>query len=315
MVEDSSKKGVLPIEGLIKEYRHAYAHHHFLDGFGNFLAIDAMISAKEKMRENFPEKAGKHESDSAIDTFVGERYFKSLANAELEMHDFGQKKGHVIFSKVRSYVENMADIDFEEISCSPSEFLCGGAEFIHGWVDDLLRASLRGLNRAGCEILDLPVHYRPLNERTGSHTVNGEKKNDVSSKNYNSLKRLVLLGFAGVFLMLGVNKSIDFYVFNQTKKDLRQKEEEWEMRISNVPFQVRYTLEGIADKYIEKYYPDININIPFEEKWYLFWMRVKEDGKQEIKNEITSEINKVSNDDLRKWMERFLDVSLSEQGK
>lgn len=144
---------------------------------------------------------------------------------------------------------------------------------------------------------------------------------NITSEEYRSLRRLIIASCVGMGICVAgffiANKAVDFYVLDQAKKELKKKERDWEIKLDAVPAQMKHNLESIASKYIQKYYPDIDTFLPFEEQWLIFCRRLTDEGKNELKREVKaelkSELEKITDEDIRIYAERFFGTVLSDK--
>jgi hypothetical protein len=157
-------------------------------------------------------------------------------------------------------------------------------------------------------------------------------------KRLTRLEKIVLIGFTSVIFFQVGRTALDWYVLDKTRDEIEQqactlkkeakkalelKEIEWEMKINAVPYQAIKALEDVANKCMKKYYPDIDTNLPIEEKYHLVCNRLTKEGKEEFKQEfntkaydliekLKNDFDNISNEELRKYVKKFIDIAIYE---
>jgi len=285
-------KIITPIEQLIAEYKRAYLRDRQLVDFGSFLTIDAIGNARLLARENHNSEYDKFESEPILDTEIGPRYFKSLANMQEELTNVGRASNYADFSKITRYVDDMVAIDFDTLKYSASYYLLESHEFRHAWFDDMLRAGLRGIKKTDCELMDLPVQYRKSFVQNTTSKESAELKGSLLAefRKNSRFRKLTIAGFAGIYLLAAASGIGLTYLYDWAGTKFRDKEQEWETKIDEkidyrtdlAYIRAERTINKKIDSFINMYAPDTGKDLPLEKRLPLVFDMLKEDAKNEL---------------------------------
>jgi len=289
---DDPNKIITPIEQLIAEYKRAYLRDRQLVDFGSFLTIDAIGNAKLLARENHDSEYDKFESEPILDTELGPRYFKSLANMEEELTNIGRASDCADFSRITRYVDDMVAMDFDTLKYSASYYLLESHEFRHAWFDDMLRAGLRGIKKTDCEITDLPVQYRKYFVQNTKSKEAAEFKSSLLTefKKNSRFRKLTIAGFAGIYLLAAASGIGLTCLYDWAGNKFSSKETEWERKIDEkidyrtdlAYIRAEQTLNNKINSFINMYAPDTEKDLPLEKRLPLVFGMLKEDAKNEL---------------------------------
>ena len=302
MDSEPAEKTEKSIADLVAEYKSAFLHgDRFLEGFGTFLAIDAIGSArKEQRRDALLSEKPSYNSEPFLDTDLGSNYFDSLAKTEWEIFGAGKKHETISYARLTQFIEEFIDTDIGKIKRSPSAYLCEYTVFLHAWFDDMLRAGIKGTRRAGCEITDLPLQYSE--KKQGKISSVGleqkvdslDKKLDTKLDSYTGLlsrfKKYSLAGLVGLYVLAATAGIASFVFVQNAKKQLKEKEAEWEKKIDyrinsaydNAIINVESLFRQKIDSYMNSCAPDIGKGLSLEERLPLVFAQLKEDTKNEL---------------------------------
>ena len=282
------------IADLVAEYKSAFLHgDRFLEGFGTFLAIDAIGSArKEQRRDALLTEKHNYNSEPFLDTEIGPKYFESLANIEWEMFSAGKNYETMGYAKLTGYIDGFVDSDIDWITDSKSAYLCEYTAFLHAWFDDMLRAGIKGIRRADCEITDLPLQYSEKQlEKVSSSDLEQkmdllDKKIDDSLKRSSHFKNYLLAGIAGLYLIAAAAVIGSVVFIQNTKKEI-------DYRISSAYDNAIINAETVfrqrIDAYLNSCAPDVGKDLPLEERLPLVFNMLKEDARKELVQTVAAE--------------------------
>lgn len=331
-----SKELYVDLEVLTQEYKTGHDRNHkFLKGFGDFIVMNTYVdiqdrSGKQKNREKF-------QSDAWDYKFL-ERYFKTLASMEYEMYNLAIEEGHLSWSTIMKYVSGAVashlDLIKKKHSKIHSTIRLDEDTFAWAWTDEMVRAGLRGIRRAGCTRSGVPLHHQGEQEKIpASHdllkrlesietkTESIERKLDKQTKSISRTRKIMIAGFAATALLLvgGAYIAHNFFL---------QKESEWETKVDRMPSQVRYQLESgfkeIGIKYIQMTGFEIDKKLSFEEQWDFFWNQLEDKKKKEFMNYATTNLknslsdeeslsNLIDEEQIRRFCRIFIEELTKEQ--
>jgi len=295
MDSEPAEKTEKSIADLVAEYKSAFLHgDRFLEGFGTFLTIDTIGSArKEQRREAEPGEKKDYQSEPFLDTEIGPKYFESLANIEWEMFGAGKKYETMGYVKLIGYIDGFVDLDIDWISEDPKKAYLGKCNaFRHAWFDDMLRAGIKGLKRAGCEITAPPVQYsEKQQEKASSSDLEQkmdllDKKIDDSLKRSSHFKNYLLAGIAGLYFLAAAAGTASVVFIQNTKKEI-------DYRISSAYDNAIINAETVfrqrIDAYLNSCAPDVGKDLPLEERLPLVFNMLKDDAKKELVQTVATE--------------------------
>ncbi len=304
MPENSSNTDVIPLEIILAdEYKTALIKYHYLDGFGPGTIFDEIADIND-------EKDPKIQSNQ-YDPNFGDFYFASLGSAEANMIAFGMNNSsdrRILFSTLRAYVNDVTNQQLLKLP-KGSSFLCEESRFVQAWYDEMMRASIRGLRKAGCEIIGLPLQYSEqtsivvsraspaessLDAKIDSLAKTVDAKMELSAKYSSRFRKYVLAGIAGLYFTAAVAGIASFVFVQNAKKQLKDKEQEWELKINDRTNLAYVSAERVInekiDSFISMYAPDVGKDLPLEQRLPLVFAQLKADSKKELIDTMATDV-------------------------
>lgn len=303
MPENSSNHEVKVIETILaEEYKTAFKEKQYLDGFGEFTIFSEIADIKE-------EQDPKVHSDR-YDPYFGDFYFASLGSAEANMLEFCRNNTadtkSIRFFSLRGYVNDVVHRQLSDLTKASSS-LCGEPRFVEAWFDEMMRASIRGLRKAGCEIRGLPLQYsEPASAGPDISPAIGNleqkvdsvgKKIDYSVKHSSRSHKYTLIGLAGLYLIAAAAGIASFVFIHNAKKQLGDKEAEWKSEMNykinsaynNVLVNAEVVFRQRIDAYLNSCAPDVGKGLSLEERLPLVFNMLKADAKKELVQTVAAE--------------------------
>lgn len=271
------------LEGKIKEYTRAFRRDKYLKGFGEFRVDSAVSSIKD-------EKDYQIKSDSNLDARFNDFYFSSLALTEIEMEEYGRTNGPPSFAKIEEIIEGDTISELEELGEGNSAYLCQHPRFIKAWYDEKLRAAIRGLRNAKCQ-LTLPAEYKM---NLDSFDVPEKRVNELK-ESVGSVRRYFMM--AAVITIASSVLGWGLFYFIAPKKLEKEKQGMYtgiDQRISDLRCTVTSDLEkGVWDiirNAMNLYAPETGKNLSPQERLPIVINSLEKEQKDRLIEQIKTDI-------------------------